>query len=84
MIITYTPAQAQYIVNEWNALANDDNQLTAEQAYLVLHDNSDYEMTVDGVTFIEVGPFASRSGNPETFYILAEDVTCTMDGGAGN
>ena len=75
MIIEYTAAQAAAIVAKWNDLANDDNQLTANQAHLIFHDNSDAEMEEQGCTSIEVHGRQSRDGNPATLYITEEVIS---------
>lgn len=72
---TLTSEQAAAIVAKWNELANEANQLTAEQAHLVFHDNSDEEMAVDGCTQIEVSAARSRTGKPASFYITEEEIT---------
>ncbi len=75
MIITYSTEQSAAIVAKWNEHANDENQLTADQAHLVFHDNSDADMTDQGYTQIEVGSFRSRTGNPATFIVEDSEVT---------
>lgn len=74
--ITYTPAQAAAIVAKWNELANDANQLEADQAHLAISDeNFDADIISDGYATIEVGQFASKTGTPVTFIIEDTDLT---------
>jgi len=73
--ISITHSQAVNLVDEWNALANSNNQLTYDEAHLIMSgDNFDDELIDDGVATVEVGRFQSASGNPETFNVWASDV----------
>ncbi len=73
--ISITHSQAVNLVDEWNALANSNNQLAYTEAHLVMSgDNFDDELIDDGVATVEVGRFQSASGNPETFNVWASDV----------
>ena len=73
--ITITHSQAVNLVDEWNALANSNNQLTYDEAHLVMAgDNFDDELIDDGVATVELRPSQSASGNPETFNVWASDV----------
>lgn len=75
IVITYDAAQAENLVSKWNELANEANQLTADQAHLLFGDNAEDEMEQNGSCMVEVGRFKSRTGNPATFTIDARDVT---------
>ena len=74
---TYTKEQAQNIVNQWNELSDHNHQLKAEECYLIFdgNDNFDADLNESGATLIEVPANQSRSGNPATFYIYAEDLS---------
>ena len=74
MTFTYTPDQAAAIVAKWNELATAENNVSAKNAHLIFHDNSDDEMEDRGYTTIEVGRFQSKTGNPATFEIHTSDV----------
>tara|TARA_R100000951_G_scaffold459_1_gene2096 strand:+ start:820 stop:1401 length:582 start_codon:yes stop_codon:yes gene_type:complete len=75
MTFTYTPEQAAAIAARWNDLANARNQINASDVHHVFSDNADSDMAADGATLIEVHPFHSATGAPETFYVMRHDVT---------
>jgi len=79
MSFTYTNEQAAKIVAKWNELTNESYQISADKAHTLFHDNSDDEMDMQGYTTIEVGRFASKTGNPVTFEI--DDTEVCMDEG---
>ncbi|MEM9969024.1 MAG: hypothetical protein AAF755_13115 [Pseudomonadota bacterium] len=72
---TFTAEQSAAAIAKWNDLANTDNQLSLDQVHLILGDNFDSDIEDNGCSQIEVGTFASKTGNPATFYIFEEDVT---------
>ena len=75
MTFTYTPEQASAIAARWNDLANARNQINASDVHHVFGDNADSDMAADGATLIEVHPFHSATGAPETFYVTSDEVT---------
>lgn len=80
--ITFTPAQSAAIVAKWNDLANEANQLGADQAYLVVGDGFDEDIEAHGEHMVELRGTKSASGNPVTFTILESDATIEeADGG---
>ncbi|MCT4557366.1 MAG: hypothetical protein N4A61_04825 [Pelagimonas sp.] len=72
---TFTDQQSAALVARWNEHANDENQINSDQVHLMISDNFDADMENDGCALVEVGRFASKTGNPATFYIYEEDVT---------
>jgi len=72
-LITYTPAQAQALVDVYNQSAK--SPLSADKAHLIFHDNSDDEMAENGYTHIEIGAFETKSGRPHTYEISRNEVT---------
>lgn len=72
---TFSPAQAKAAVNAWNELANEENQLSVDQAHLLCGDNFDAEMENSGCALIEIRQHQSCTGAPRSFYIMEEDVT---------
>ena len=73
--ISITESQAVNLIDEWNALANSRNQIACTEAHLIMTgDNFDDELFYDGVTTVELRPYESASGNPETFNVWASDV----------
>jgi len=78
--ITITRSQAKNLVNKWNDLANDRNQLTIDQAHLIMANPSfDEELIKDGVTSVELRGLKTVTGNPATFTVWLDDVCLTMD-----
>ena len=72
---TFTPAQSIAAVGAWNERANAENQLPDDSVHLLCGDNFDYEMEENGCAQIEVSAAKSRTGVPQTFYIMEEEVT---------
>lgn len=74
MTFTYTPEQAATIAARWNALADDNSQISASDVHHVFGDNADYDIATHNETLVEVR--ASHStGAPATFYVTSDDVT---------
>ena len=73
--ITFTEEQAAAIVETWNALANEANQLTPDEAYLLVTDKFEHNIEEFGEHTVEVRGTKSASGRPELFTISIDEVT---------
>ena len=74
MTFTYTPEQAATIAARWNALADDNSQISASDVHHVFGDNADDDMATMGATLVEVRASHSATGEPATFSVTSDDV----------
>ena len=74
MTFTYTPEQAEKLAARWNALANDDNQISAGEVHHIFGDNADHDIFFDQVTIVEVRASQSVTGAPATFHVTRDEV----------
>lgn len=75
MRFTYTPEQSAAIAARYNELAKPPYHLSHYDCYLIFGDNFDEDLELHGETQIEIAGIQSITGNPQTFYISASDMT---------